>query len=105
MENTPFPGRYPSGGCTPNSSGLMRQGLSPGWGDTYDYYRAEQWIDLGPMDSPGSELDPGRYVLRSVTDPKNVIYESANKADTSRESIYNEDDDRMRSATRPPTRS
>ena len=92
VENTPFPGRYPSGGCTPNAGGLMRQGLSPGWGDTYDYYRAEQWIDLGPTGSPGSELDPGRYVLRSVTDPKNVIYESANKADDSRESIYNEDD-------------
>ena len=78
---TPFPGRYPSGGCTPNATGLMKQGLSVGWGDTYDYYRAEQWIDLGPAGSPASELDPGRYVLRSVTDPKNLIYESASKAD------------------------
>ena len=25
----------------------MTQGLSAGWGDTYDYYRFEQWIDLG----------------------------------------------------------
>ena len=36
-------------GCSPNSPGMMIQGLSPGWGDTYDYYRSEQWIDLGPQ--------------------------------------------------------
>ncbi len=84
--STPFPGRYPSGGCTPGSDGLMTQGLSPGWGDTYDYYRSEQWIDLG-LAGGGDALPDGNYVLRSVTDPTNIIYESANKAVASRESI------------------
>jgi hypothetical protein len=29
----------------------MIQGISPGWGDTYDYYRTEQWIDLTPRNA------------------------------------------------------
>jgi hypothetical protein len=64
MPSTPWPAVYPSSGCMPNSSGLMQQGLSVGWGDTYDYYRYEQWIDLGQ-----ETLADGQYVLRSVTDP------------------------------------
>ena len=82
LPGTPYPARYPSGGCSPNSSGLMTQGLSPGWGDTYDYWRFEQWVDLGQ-----TTLANGQYVLRSVTDPQNKIYESANKADAAREGI------------------
>jgi hypothetical protein len=66
----------------------MVQGLSPGWGDTYDYYRSEQWIDLGPASASASPgLADGDYVLRSVTDPKNHVYESENKSDSSREGI------------------
>ena len=53
----------------------MLQGLSPGWGDTYDYYRPEQWIDLGQ-----GKLADGQYVLRSVADPLNMVYESPSKA-------------------------
>ena len=82
LPGTPYPARYPSGGCSPNGSGLMTQGLSPGWGDTYDYWRFEQWVDLGQ-----TTLANGQYVLRSVTDPQNKIYESANKADAAREGI------------------
>jgi Concanavalin A-like lectin/glucanases superfamily/Fibronectin type III domain/Lysyl oxidase len=81
LAQTPFPAVYPSGGCLPNSQNVMVQGLSVGWGDTYDYYRDEQWIDL----DQGS-LSDGQYVLRSVTDPNNKIYESASKADLARES-------------------
>jgi hypothetical protein len=58
------------------------QGISVGWGDTYGYYLADQWIDLGT----GSYLLDGDYVLRSVADPSDRLYESANKSDTSRES-------------------
>ncbi len=58
-----------------------RQGLSVGWGDTYKFKLPDQWIDLG-----GAPLEDGDYVLRSVADPKNRLYESANKSDTSRES-------------------
>src|SRR5919199_4979033 len=82
MPNMPYPGQFPSDGCFPNAQNFMIQGLSPGWGDTYDYYRFEQWIDLGATGS----LADGAYVLRSVTDPTNKIYESPNKADGSKES-------------------
>ena len=77
---------YPSGQCLPDANGLMTQGISPGWGDTYDYFRAEQWIDLGPA-APGNALPDGVYVLRSVTDPKNKVFESAGKLDELRDGI------------------
>jgi hypothetical protein len=75
-----WPAAYPPARCLPDSNNLIREGLSPGWGDTYDYYRFEQWIDLGQ-----GTLADGTYVLRSVADPQNLVYESANKADGSRE--------------------
>jgi hypothetical protein len=61
--------------------GQTLQGMSIGWGDIYDYSLPDQWIDLG-----SSTLPDGKYVLRSVTDPKNLIFESANN-DPSRESV------------------
>jgi hypothetical protein len=86
LPDTPFPAVYPSGGCLPGDDNLLVQGLSVGWGDTYDYYRDEQWIDL----DQGSLAD-GEYVLRSVTDPNNKIYESSGKSDPAREeAIVNE---------------
>ena len=60
----------------------MLQGLSPGWGDTYDYYRPDQWIDLGP----NGHLADGQYVMRSVVDPLNKVYESQGKANSATES-------------------
>jgi hypothetical protein len=81
VPNQPYPPAYDTEGCFPDSQGNMRQGISPGWGDTYDYFRFEQWIDLGEKGS----LPDGQYVLRSVVDPTNKIYESPNKADVSRE--------------------
>jgi hypothetical protein len=77
-----WPDRYPSDTCMPNRDGVIAQGLSSGWGDTYDYFRFEQWIDLGPR---GTRLADGTYVLRSVTDPLNLVYESPDKADVARE--------------------
>ena len=59
----------------------IHMGLSVGWGDTYDWYR-QQWIDLGQ-----NTLGSGTYVLRSVADPLNIVYESPSKADSSRESV------------------
>jgi len=75
-----WPPAYPPANCLPDANNIIREGLSVGWGDTYDYYRYQQWIDLGQ-----STLADGTYVLRSVTDPDNLVYESANKADSSRE--------------------
>jgi hypothetical protein len=79
---TLFPGRYPSSACMPDAQHVIAEGLSPGWGDTYDYYRFEQWIDLGAS----SSLPDGTYVLRSIADPDNIVYESPGKADGARES-------------------
>jgi hypothetical protein len=72
---------------TPSSAyytqcGQSFQGISVGWGDKYRYSLADQWIDLGT-----SNLANGNYVLRSVADPNNRLYESANKNDLSRESV------------------
>jgi hypothetical protein len=82
LPNQPYPPPYTGDGCFPDASGLMLQGLSPGWGDTYDYYRADQWIDLGA----NGHLADGEYVLRSVVDPLNKVYESAGKSDAANES-------------------
>jgi hypothetical protein len=81
VPNQPYPPAYDTEGCFPDSQGRMVQGISPGWGDTYDYFRFEQWIDLGASGS----LPDGEYVLRSVVDPTNKIYESAGKSDLARE--------------------
>ncbi len=81
LPNQPYPSVYSANGCFPNSQNLMLQGLSPGWGDTYDYYRPDQWIDLGE----NGKLAEGEYVLRSVVDPFNKIYESAGKSDPNTE--------------------
>jgi Concanavalin A-like lectin/glucanases superfamily len=75
-----WPAAYPPSACMPDRNNVIAQGLSSGWGDTYDYYRFEQWIDLGQ-----GTLANGTYVLRSVSDPQNIIYESPSKADDSRE--------------------
>ena len=65
VPNQPYPPVYGTEGCFPDSQGKMLQGISPGWGDTYDYFRFEQWIDLGATGS----LADGQYVLRSVGRP------------------------------------
>jgi hypothetical protein len=62
--------------CTP-----LMEGLSVGWADTYDWTLPDQWVDVGQ-----TPLFDGQYVLRSIVDPDNRIYESDNKADPARES-------------------
>jgi lysyl oxidase len=74
LQNSPSSRFYDS--CSPSI-----QGLSVGWGDTYGYNLPDQWIDLGT-----SSLPDGDYVLRSVADPNNRLYESTNRSDTGRES-------------------
>ncbi|HSC21940.1 MAG TPA: lysyl oxidase family protein, partial [Solirubrobacterales bacterium] len=81
LPHQPYPPAYEANGCFPNSQNLMLQGLSPGWGDTYDYYRPDQWIDLGE----NGKLANGTYVLRSIVDPLNKIYESPEKSSTEAE--------------------
>lgn len=76
-----WPEQYPPEKCMPDANNVIAQGLSTGWGDTYDYYRSEQWVDLGT-----SRLSDGTYVLRSVTDPENLVAESEGMGDADRES-------------------
>jgi hypothetical protein len=80
VPGTPAVPRYDWRGCNLAADNTLTMGLSPGWGDTYDYFRFEQWIDLGQ-----STLADGAYVLRSVTDDGNVLWESQNRADPARE--------------------
>lgn len=46
------------------------QGLTPGWGDTYDFSLPDQWVVLGD-----SFLADGEYGLESTADPKNLLNE------------------------------
>jgi L-ascorbate metabolism protein UlaG (beta-lactamase superfamily) len=50
--------------CSP-----VRQGLSVGWTDVYEYYMAGQSIDI-------TGLEDGTYALMSIADPYNLIRES-----------------------------
>jgi hypothetical protein len=77
---TPYPRVWLDNGCDA-SSGKINSGLSVGWGDTYDYYRGDQYVPIGT-----SKLADGEYVLRSIADPDNKVYESASKSDPLRES-------------------
>jgi hypothetical protein len=77
-----WPAAYVPEDCGTNSENVIAEGLSAGWGDTYDWYRFEQWIDLGES----GKLANGTYILRSVADPSNIVYESPEKSDASRES-------------------
>ena len=65
-----------------SSCGREIQGISVGWGDTYRYNLVDQWIELG--DAP---LANGDYVLRVIADPRDLLYESGDKADPERESF------------------
>ncbi len=62
--------------CTP-----ALEGLSRGWGDVYDWWLADQWVDVGQKPLPD-----GNYVIRSIADADNIVHESTDKADTGRES-------------------
>jgi hypothetical protein len=66
-----------------NQCGQTFQGISVGWGDKYSNRLPDQWIDLG---TESYYLLDGKYVLRSIADPKNQLYESATRSATSRES-------------------
>ena len=46
---TRWPQTYGFNGCVPDDGQDLLEGMSVGWGDTYDYWRHDQWVDrLGP---------------------------------------------------------
>jgi lysyl oxidase len=71
------PGSRVYANCT--QSGLS--GISVGWGDWYSARLPGQLIDLG-----GSMPPAGDYVLRSIADPQNILWESPRRATDERES-------------------
>jgi hypothetical protein len=44
------------------------QGISVGWGDIYEYFRPDQWVDV-------TDLADGLFALRSTVDPDNLLLE------------------------------
>jgi hypothetical protein len=67
MDTSRFQGTYSSQYRT---CGGELQGLTPGWGDTYDYTLADQWVVLGTQ-----PLANGEYGLQSIADPKGLLNE------------------------------
>jgi hypothetical protein len=55
-----------------------KQGLTPGWSDTYDSDVAGQWVVLGDTEEP---LKDGEYALRSTVDPRNLLDEGGRKSE------------------------
>jgi hypothetical protein len=63
------------------SCSSLVQGISPGWGDVQGYWEPNQQFDFGTTPVPD-----GRYVIRAIVDPDNLLWESPGKADPARES-------------------
>jgi hypothetical protein len=64
------PRTYSAPAClTPTPDGYLRQGLSAGWSDVYDWFLPDQYIDV-------YGLPDGLYLLETVADPDNTILEA-----------------------------
>ena len=59
-----------------------RQGLTPGWSDTYRADLFDQWIVLGDQ-----FLSDGEYAVQSIADPKGVIDEGGGERETDNSAI------------------
>jgi len=57
--------------CGASSSLSVTMGLSVGWGDTYYWNLAYQWVDI-------TGLAAGRYRLWATADPENWFIEADN---------------------------
>lgn len=55
---------------TSQNAVAITMGLSPGFRDTYGAQMWTQWVDLT------GRVAPGRYKVRSIVDPENVIFET-----------------------------
>jgi hypothetical protein len=56
------------------------QGISPGWADIQPWNNDNQALDVGT-----TPLPDGKYVLRVIADPDNLLWESPGKSDPARE--------------------
>jgi hypothetical protein len=79
-DSNPLPGAtYPA---QYDTCGTDRQGLTPGWADTYGYRLADQWVVLGT-----EPLSDGEYAVQSIADPKGVLDEGGGKRESNNSSI------------------
>lgn len=62
-----------------------RQGLSPGWVDTYDWGTPGQFVEV-------TGLESGVYALRSTVDPEGLIQEANERNNTAVAYLYIEED-------------
>jgi len=65
---------YPAPNClepvgSANGRELFRQGMSRGWGDKYDWFLPDQYVEV-------SGVGDGTYVMETIMDPENRIAES-----------------------------
>ena len=64
------PRTYGAPACLmPTAEGYLRQGLSAGWSDVYDWFLPDQYIDV-------AGLPDGVYLLETVADPDDTIREA-----------------------------
>lgn len=78
MDTTPVNTQLPEAPRAPvySTCGRLIQGMSVGWGDTYESYLAGQEIDV-------TDLPDGVYELQIVVDRKNLLLESDDTDNTS----------------------
>ena len=81
LPNAPKNGKY-------YACGSRKQGISVGWSDIYDETLPDQWINV-------TDVEPGKYWLEVVVDPKNHIAETNENNNVARIPIT------LRDATRP----
>jgi hypothetical protein len=64
------PRTYSAPACLePTPEGFLRQGLSAGWADVYDWFLPDQYLDV-------YGLPDGLYLLETVADPDDTILEA-----------------------------
>jgi len=77
LPTSPRLGVYTRCGTLTDAAPAITQGISSGWGDTYGWSLAEQWVDLGAADGTPYLAD-GDYAIRSIVDPIGQLTEGGN---------------------------
>jgi hypothetical protein len=78
-DSNPIAGTYPP---QYDTCGTDRQGITPGWADTYGYRLPDQWVVLGT-----ESLSDGEYAVQSITDPRGLLAEGGGNRESNNASI------------------
>jgi hypothetical protein len=68
LPRSPSAAQYREASCGTRSATTSRTGISVGWGDTYRWNLAYQWVDITGL--PG-----GEYLIRAIVDPNGSFLE------------------------------